>query len=213
MKRLPVYIILIITVSFVTGCGLFGSRNSIGQTHFPLTPGSTWTYAVYDSTSPPNLDTLRVSILQTDTTSGQIQSLWEFKFMNHTDTITVVSSGGTLHFAFPQGFSVGPQGFLSTIIKFPLEVGKKWSDADSRYEVVSKDTVSWSGGTFNESYQAIQKFSVNWSRGTSGGTITYWIEPNIGIVKAHFDEIFGTSPTGPVYWYTSTWTLMSYKID
>ncbi|HKI46735.1 MAG TPA: hypothetical protein VKA08_15510 [Balneolales bacterium] len=211
MKRLPVYIILIITVSFVTGCGLFGSRNSIGQTHFPLTPGSTWTYVAYDSTiSTLKQDTIQVNILQSDTTSGQIQSLWEFKFTNHTDSITVVSSGGTLHFDFPQGLRVGPQGFVPTKIILPLQVGKKWTDDNSSsYSVVSKDTVSWSGGAFNESYQTVQKIRTN----STSGIITYWIEPNIGIVKAHFDEIFGTSPTGPVYWYTSTWTLMSYKID
>ncbi len=208
MKNALIYITLIIVSGLVAGCNLLGSKQSNLSYTLPLTPGSTWTYAVYDSTSPPKLDTLRVSILQTDTTSGQIRSLWKFKFTDHTDSITVVSSGGTLHFDFPQGFYVNPQSFVFTKIVFPLEAGKEWTDDNSRYSVVSRDTISWSGGTFNESYRMVQKFSIN----LSGGTITYWIEPNVGIVKAHFDEIFGTTPTGPVALYTSTWTLLSYKI-
>ena len=218
MKRFPIYIILISTVALVTGCNLFGSKQSTNLTSsFPLTPGSTWTYAVYDSTAPPKQDTLQVSILQTDTTSGKIQSLWEFKYTDHTDTITVVSSGSTLHFAFPQGFA-SPQGFAVTKIVFPLEVGKKWSDDTSGYSVVSKDTVSWSGGTFNESYQMVQKINAHLDKGTitywsDKGTITYWMEPNIGLVKAHYNEGFGTTPTGPFSSYYATWTLLSYKIN
>ena len=210
MNRSPVYVILIIVVSLLTGCRLLGSRNSTGHTHFPKTPGSTWTYAVSDSTSPSKLDTLRVSILQTDTTSGQIQSLWKFKFTDHTDTITVASSGSTLHFDFPQGLRVSPQSFVVTKIVFPLEVDKKWTDDTSSYSVVSKDTVSWSGGTFNESYRMVQKISAN----PNVGTITYWIEPNVGIVKAHYHEIFGGyTPTQAVYLYSATWTLLSYKLN
>ncbi len=212
MKNLPYYFILISMAIIATGCNFLGfgkTKASFGTSTFPLTPGSTWTYAVYDSTSSPKQDTLQVSILQTDTTSGQIRSLWKFKFTDHTDTIKVVSSGSTLHFDFPQGLLVSPQSFVVTKIVFPLEADKKWTDDTSSYSVISKDTVSWSGGTFNESYRMVQKISAN----PNVGTITYWIEPNVGIVKAHFDEIFGTSPTGPVYLYTSTWTLMSYKID
>ena len=217
MKNALIYVTIIIVLGLFAGCNLLGSKQSNLSPTIPLTPGSTWAYAVYDSTSPPKLDTLRVSILQTDTTSGQIRSLWKFKFTNHTDTITVVSSGSTLNFAFPQGFA-SPQGFAVTKIVFPLEVGKKWSDDTSSYSVVSKDTVSWSGGTFNENYQMVQKINTLWDKGTitywsDKGTITYWIEPNIGLVKAHYHEGFGTTPTGPFSYFHATWTLLSYKID
>jgi|GEM_PF-3115184 len=227
MKRQVFFVIFIIATSLITDCTMFGSgnsTNSVGQSSFPLTPGSTWTYAIYNSVPvPPGRDTVQVSILKTDTTLGKIQSLWELKYTGNvgyvgTDSITVMFSGNTLHFDFPQGVVSGTQSIV-----FPLIVGKKWTvpikistqSTISRYSVVSKDTVSWQGGTFNRSYQVVQKASIKLENdgihATTNDTTNYWIEPGIGIVKIHQYEHRGSVTSAADYFSNTTWTLLSYK--
>ncbi|HKI46733.1 MAG TPA: hypothetical protein VKA08_15500 [Balneolales bacterium] len=148
--------------------------------------------------------------MKTDTTSEEIQSLWELKYTGHTDSITVVSSRNTLRFDFPQGFPG------TKLIVFPLKVGKKWSDANSSYAVVSKDTVSWSGGTFYKSYQIVQKASKkpnNDIQSITHDTTNYWIEPGIGIVKVRQFEYIAGPPGMADYVSDTVWMLLSYKIN
>ncbi|HKI46723.1 MAG TPA: hypothetical protein VKA08_15450 [Balneolales bacterium] len=214
MKHSPIYLVVIIVIGLLAGCQMVDSGNSTGSINlssFPLTSGSTWTYATNSQYTPPELDTVRVSILQTDTTSGKIQSLWELKYTHYTDSITVISSENTLRFNFPQGF---PD---SKSIVFPLEVGKKWSDDNSSHGVVSKDTVSWAGGTFDKSYQVVQKASIILKgdygiRDTTNDTTKYWIEPGIGIVKIHQYEHYGSVNARAEATINTWWTLLSYKI-
>ena len=225
MKRFPIHIILIIAVTFVAGCNLFGSKRSANfvsqSSSFPMATGSTWTYAVYDSTtSDLKRDTMRVNILQTDSTSGQVQSLWTLQYHQlvdstvgnivypwvvlrvlHTDSMAVGLSANTLRFSFPRS------GVVTKII-YPLEVGKKWTDNNSSYSVISKDFVHWDGGKSHESYQIVQEINSD-----PNNTITYWIEPNVGIVKVHYDEILGgLTPTQVVWSYIATWTLLSTTV-
>jgi len=227
MKRIPIFIKIFITVTIISGCSLFGTKQFKRlSSSFPLSPGSTWTYAIYNYSSP-NLkqDTMQVKILQTDTTSEQIQSLWILQYHRlvdstftlpnghvvytpvilrvlHTDSIAISYSRNALRFSFPQNV-------VATKIAYPLKVGEKWTDNNSRYTIISKDSLSWDKDKSYKSYRIVQKISTYRDK----GTITYWIEPDIGIVKINYNEMSGTSPTGPVALYKATLTLLSYKIN
>ena len=225
MKRLPVYIILIVVVSLFTGCQSFVSNEtgtSGSASFFPLTPGSTWTYAKYDSVDSER-DTVRIRILKTDTTSGEFRSLWQLRYTGHADSITVVSTGDTVSFDFPKELPVGFSGKQSIVL--PLIVGKKWTlpikistqPTVSRYSVVSKVSISWRGGSLNNSYQVIQQAGItlenNGIHATTSDTTTYWIKPGIGIVKMHQFVHMGSVTSAADYFSDATWTLLSYKID
>ncbi len=207
MKRLPVYIILIIAVSLVSGCDILGSSGDpAAQSYLPLSPGNTWTYAVYDSLAigkdsvSQAHDTVRVSVLRTTNTSGKVQSLWSFKYSQHTDTMTISIHSDTLRCVLWPVL-----GHPLTLV-YPFSVGSKWMEGeDASYSVTSKDTVTWQGGVFNNSYHII----VIPRTPNDYGSTNYWIEPDVGIVKINS---LG-AVTVDDFVDRQTWTLLSYKIN
>lgn len=125
-----------------------------------------------------------------------------------TDSVTVRSTSGLLHFNFL------PDYLGSVTFKFPLMVGDKWTDNNNNYSVISVENVTWNGITYPDCYKIAQKKSTN-------GTILtsyYWIEPGIGIVRAQQCQINPYDPpltadyTTTIYTSTTTWTLISYTV-
>lgn len=207
MKRL--LFSLVIIAGIVAGCGILGGSGDnrpVAGSYLPLTVGSTWTYAIHDSTDSVTqiYDTVRVSILQTRSTSGKIRSLWQVKYARplkwypQTDTMTISIHMDTL-------FCEGAQPLTPLMLVHPFTVGNKW--LYYLYSVVSEDTIPWRGGVFDNSYH-VSRPPVE---GEAFGSNNYWIEPHVGLVK--FLDFGGGSgnASAPPEW--DTWTLLSYKIN
>lgn len=232
MKRLLIFVDLVIIIGFAAGCDLLGSGSpassggSFSLSAFPLTAGNSWTYAVYDSVTQ-SLDTVQVNILKTSNKSGVKNSQWTLQYHQlvdstvgnvvylsvvhrvlQTDSVEVNSSSNTLSIDFPSGF-FGPEMLWPVTLSFPLSVGKKWSNTNGSYTIISKDKVQWKKGTFNNSYLIVQKISKYGDRNIN----TYWIAPKIGIVKINHNEQYTGVDGIADYMTNKTWTLLSYKIN
>ncbi|HKI47072.1 MAG TPA: hypothetical protein VKA08_17210 [Balneolales bacterium] len=217
MKRLSIYLVLIVFAGLLAGCQLFGSGDSNSDnpssSYFPLATGSTWTYAVYDSVysayhGSNRLDStshirVKVTVLKNvQVDSNHVTSLWQFQFPGQIDTVYVSSASDSVRLKIPT-ISYGPTTFI-----LPLSIGQKWSGEgiSGTYSVVSVDTLSFNGMSFSRVYYIVQTPS-----GSNGHNefinIKYWIQPGVGIVKAHYYDSSTFTPTT-----NTSWKLLSYNI-
>lgn len=215
----------------LSGCHLFNGGHSVPMSAIPLAPGSSWTFTTRPDSFITIQDSVRFSIKQTSSLSGNIHSKWTMQYISLedssgidsagervyypillakriTDSIIVRSTSGLLHFNFL------PDYFGSATLRFPLTVGDKWSDNNNNYSVVSVENVTWNGITYPDCYKIAQKKS------TDGIILTsyYWIEPGIGIVRVQQCQINPYGPplsadhTANVYTSITTWSLISYNV-
>src|SRR5450759_3382997 len=161
---------------------------------FPLGVGSVWTYAIYDSVSLSH-DTVQVKILSATNTSTDAQSVWQLRYIQHTDTVLVVHLFDTLRF---NNFSVSPNGQVLPLV-YPLQVGNHWSTEYSTILVASIDTVSSPGGVFSNSVRVEQH---SYHVGNDYSFTDYWIEPKVGIVQIYrFASVtVGLNPQARTTW-------------
>lgn len=217
MKYLTVYLLSIVVGVLLVGCQLLGSGDSNGNkptsSYFPLTPGSTWTYAQYDSTysnyeikklysdSQTRVTVTILKNVQVD--SNHVKSLWQFQFPGHTDTAFVSSASDSVRLEIPS-LSYGPATFI-----LPLSIGQKWSGKgiNGTFSVVSPDTLLLNGLNFSKAWQIMQYPEEMVGNEYVG--IDYWVQPGVGIVKADKRDNCTVCGTYNVV----VWELLSYNLN
>ena len=224
---------MIILTSLLAGCQLFGSGNSNldkpsdtpSSSYFPLTTGSTWTYAVYDSTYSMHSNLVSASNIQVTVTvlknvqvdSTHLTSLWQFQFPGHTDTVSVTLTGDSVRIkVLPTTSYTPPNAIFITPepVDFilPLSVGQKWSGEgiNGTYSVISEDTLSINGMSYSRAWHIVQ--TPEEAIGNEYIGYEYWIQPGVGIVKAHEDDactVCGTDGNTVVV----VWKLLSFNLN
>ena len=182
----------------LSGC----SNNPVGPpsavtNQFPLTVGSTWTYAVFDSIAQ-QADTVTVTALkQTSVSASGATYLWTYRYSNRIDSVTVVSNADTVNYLIPNA-ALPRMTFV-----FPLVAGQSLQGLYYRGSV-GAGSASVPAGTFPNSFEVFeQPYEGNFYGGT-----TCWIAPHIGIVKEQIQWLITVSNQRE----NTTWQLISYSI-
>ncbi len=184
---------------FLSAC----SNNQVGppsaiMSQFPLTIGSTWTYAIYDSIAQ-QADTVKVTAYkQISASSSGATHLWSFQYRSRLDSVYVVAAADTVNYYSSLG-----NGFPAITLAFPMEAGQPWHSAYYNISVTTAN-VSVPAGSFLNSYQV---FEVPHEGNFYGGT-TYWLVPRVGIVKEQMQWFVTVNNERE----NTTWQLLSYSI-
>ena len=150
-------------------------KQVVDASNFPLSLGSTWKYAIYDSINH-RADTVEVSI--TDSTflnDGVPAAVWQYAYSDSVDTQYVVQAGDSiLIYRSPDVRS------LSLVLVLPLEVGREWTNSPpASMKVTTREKVDVPDGSFARALRIEQHpFIGNFYGGT-----TYWFVPDVGLVR------------------------------
>jgi len=199
-------IIIFITISVIAIYFLSCSNNEVGPSNtlsiqIPLSVGSTWTYAIYDSVAH-NADTVKVTVHDkiSSTFSGYTYLLL-YHYSKHIDSLYAVVSMDTLYY-------YTTTDIVNPLMKFvfPLKEEQGWHALG--YSIsVRKENIVVPADTFKNCYAVYQQPNI----GNQSGGITYWIVPGVGMVEKHILIIERLSP--PANGLTNiTWKLLSYFI-
>ncbi len=185
---------------------LFSCKESVtgpsaSSLDFPLTVGSTWTYATFDSLSLAR-DTVVLTIVGTTTeTNASSATQWRYASSGSVDTFTVARFGDTLEF---NTFRLPP-----TFV-FPLTVGKAWkTQMIDSFEVTGQMMVSLPSPLGE--VIAYQATIVHQQTALPNSFVQhdYWVVPGIGIVAVYEQ---GFNSTVRLERTKTVWTLVSYSI-
>ena len=150
-------------------------KQVIDAANFPLSLGSIWRYAIYDSIKH-RADTVVVSIIDSTALSdGVPAAVWQYAYSHSVDTQYVAQSGDSiLVYRSPDVRS------LSMVLVLPLEVGRQWtSSPPASMKVTAREKVDVPGGSFARALRVEQHpFIGNFYGGT-----TYWFVPDVGLVR------------------------------
>jgi hypothetical protein len=167
--------------------------------NFPLSLGSIWKYAIYDSTKH-RADTVVVSIIDSTALSdGVPAAVWQYTYSHSADMQYVAQSGDSIFvYRSPDVRS------LSMVLVLPLEVGREWTNSPpASMKVTAREKVDVPGGSFAGALRIEQHpFIGNFYGGT-----TYWFVPGIGLVRMHRSWI-DTMAEDRV---NTVWDLLSFE--
>ena len=142
--------------------------------YFPLTVGSSWKYERIDTGLSNYTDTTGFSVADMGVANnGTVGALWIEKYGTVIDSNIVYENNDTLRFNL--------SGYESKTFPFPLSIGKTWSVGSLRYNVDTIETVTTKVGVF----QNCAKVQKNTIVPNTYGHPTYWIHPDVGIVKVY----------------------------
>ena len=149
-----------------------------GMAAFPHGDGDYWVYARTDNNTGA-VDTITISILETmlldcdGPDCALAEQLWKLRSESLVDSQATTVDSSSLHLC----------GFMSgTRIRFPLEVGKSWSDmilVDDTTNITEMVTVTVPAGSIPFCFHLDRRVTYldTWER------IHLWVAPTIGIVK------------------------------
>ncbi|MBM2845058.1 MAG: hypothetical protein HW407_370 [Bacteroidetes bacterium] len=187
--------------SGVISLSLFGIPSSQAPflaSDFPNAIGSTWTYAVYDSTIPA-VDTLVTTIVgDTVLSSGTSARIWRLRYRSRTETYYVSNARDTVRL-HPSPTAL----WINATYVFPMVLGSSWRGAiaSDTNRVAAVGRVATLATTFPKGYLIDEQ----WGQLNDYGRVFTWLVPQVGIVKLHKREWgFG--------WANVTWELLRYTI-
>ena len=150
-------------------------KQVVNRDSFPLSVGSTWKYAIYDSIKH-RTDTVVVSIVDsTFLETGTAATMWHYAYSRSSDVQYVAQSGDSiLVYGSPDVSS------LSLVLILPLEVGLQWTTSPpGSMKVTAQEQFKAPGGLSLPAFRVEQHpFIGNFYGGT-----TYWYVPDIGLVR------------------------------
>jgi len=190
-------------------CKEGATETTIEPFDFPLSIGSTWTYATYDSvwTNPGSSflslvrDTVEVKIVGTTSLSNGIPAtLWRYKYTNRAETLAVARTSDTVVF---YSYTHDPM-FI-----FPLKVGSAWGrQYVDTFTVTSQTLISLPSSlgaiiaytAFTVDQQSLLPNDFSFFR--------YWLVPKVGIVR----QVRQTFVTVASTKSKTSWELLSYSV-
>lgn len=189
--------LLVASIAFVSA----GSVRADSPDDFPLTVGSRWRYAVYDSLRMAP-DTVGVVIASKSTRlDGTASYLWQYSHRTFIDTVYVLVRADTLRFV--PGPSSSYLGISELVL--PLKVGSSWSLLDESAVIEDTESVTVPAGTFASCFRVVQAGVCcnDYSR------YQCWIKPQIGIVRQLNSLFISVDLQGR---RLEAWQLLSYDV-
>jgi hypothetical protein len=147
----------------------------ISSIEFPLSVGSEWFYATFDSVTG-KAGTLQISIIaERKSLSGQQLTFWEFRTDIRTDTTEGILNGDTLRLLL-----VGTAPAPPLVIILPLSVYSYWkSSLDDSVAVLYTQRLTVPAGTFQGAYFVHQEAVAP----NDFSQYDYSVMPGVGIVR------------------------------
>jgi len=193
--------ILVFLLLFNSACKQITETTIESTFDFPLSVGSTWTYATYDSVSLAR-DTVEVTIIGTTPLSnGAPATLWKYKYISRAETLVVARSSDTVVFS---SYTHAP------VFVFPLKVGNAWGrQYVDTFTVTSQRLISLPSQL--GAIIAYTAFIVDQQSllPNDFSHFQYWVVPKIGIVR-QFQAKFITLELTRT---NTSWILLSYSIS
>jgi hypothetical protein len=184
-----------------SSCKETTTETTIQPFDFPLSVGSTWTFATYDSISLAR-DTVEVRIIgTTQVSNGMPATLWRYKYTNRVDTLIVARYSDTVVF---YSHAHAP------MLLFPMKVGNAWGrQLVDTFTVASEMLVSLPSRL--GAIIAYHAFIVEQKSllPNDYSSFEYWVVPNIGIVKMLQQDFVTVELTRT----NITWTLLYNSIS
>ncbi len=164
---------LFVCVLAVSGCLTpEDAPESIVERQFPLTVGSHWTYATYDSLSHQR-DTVLVTVVsQRMSSSGDTSYVFSYRHRAFTDSSVVYAKDDTILFATDE---TPPVNFL-----LPFTSVENWQlDQSSAVSILGVGTDTVPSGRYVEAIHIQQRSLVPDDK----SIYDYWIAPGFGVVQ------------------------------
>lgn len=214
MQRLISTLLVLVSFLFVISCEKTKEPISSNTeeppkvSHFPLTVGSSWKYAIVDTliytyTGETEIhhDTVDVTIIDsTILPNGENAVIWQYVFRNETDSLFACLSNDTLFFYDTDGNHL--------VLKFgfvlPLQVSNEWEFLLLDYRVFQKDSVQVPAGLFVDVFHVREREK----QGNSIGWNDFFIAPKVGIVKYRYSTIVTLWEVN----HKIGWELLTYQI-
>ncbi len=164
------------------------------QEQFPLTVGSRWTYATYDSLSQQR-DTVLVTVVSSTTSSsGDTAYVCSYRHRTFADSTVVHVKNDTVLFATDATPSVS--------LLLPFTSVSSWTlDQSSTMKILGVGTDAVPAGMYVEAIH-IQQHSM---RPNDNSIYDYWIAPGFGVIQV-YDE---TSLAAGSTIHKTNWVLLS----
>jgi len=181
----PILMLLLAGPLAIAGCAESTTEppEQQGNTTFPSTVGSSWTYRWQDLNAGTT-ETVTANVFGTAPKApyGTV-ALIAVEHPDRTDTLFQAVSGDTVKIE-----SYGPNPYRPTPAWFilPLEVGSMWWGATwiDTTRVEGRDTLTVPAGTFTD---AVRIHETWWGFNAAGDVMT-WVVPGVGIVKEDRQE-------------------------
>jgi hypothetical protein len=168
--------------------------------NFPLSLGSTWTYAIYDSIGKTS-DTVSVAVTDSAALSDDSPAvIIQYAYLHSRESQYVVTSGDSiLVYRSPD------VGSLSMIYVLPFAPGRQWiSSPPGSMKVGATERVAVPAGAFERSFRIDHHPFI----GNLYGGTTFWFVPNVGLVRmrrAWVDTMGGDR-------VNTVWELLKYDV-
>lgn len=173
---------------------------TVNAKNLPLSMGSTWMYAVYDSIGKI-ADTVSVTVTDSTTLSNDSPAvILQYVYSHSRESQYVATSGDSVFVYGSPDIST-----LSMIYVLPFAPGRQWiSSPSASVKVGAIERVAVPAGSFERSFRIDHHpFIGNFYGGT-----TFWFVPNVGLVRmrrAWFDTMGGDR-------VNTVWELLRYNI-
>jgi hypothetical protein len=172
---------------------------SVNAENLPLSVGSAWTYAIYDSVRH-KADTVAVTIVDSTVLSnGSAAMIFQYAYRHSVDSQFVAREGDSvLVYRSPE------VGTLSMIYILPFEVGRQWTSyTPASMKVAAMERVSVPSGSYGRTFRVEHHPNI----GNFYGGTTFWFAPNVGLVRLRRSWI-DTIAENRV---NTVWELLSYQ--
>lgn len=163
---------------------------------FPTQPGTVWQYEVVGHpTDDPYVDypgvqtvTLEAAAKKGGRTTLQLRALDDFTNEYRFPELSWDENGVELRGVTYYGpMMAAADGHAISLLRFPLQAGKKWDDGQWVGEIKGEETVKVHAGTF----KAWKVSAIGTYENAYTAVGTYWIAPGTGIVKSELNTPSG----------------------
>jgi hypothetical protein len=199
MNSFPLILSSLCVIRFFSCEGGSNAPQSVNADNLPLSVGSAWTYAIYDSVRHV-ADTVTVTVVDSTLLSnGSTAMIFQYAYTHSLESQYVVRSGDSvLVYRSPE------IGTLSMIYILPFEVGRQWTSyTPASMKVTAMDRVSVPAGSFDRTFRIEHHPNI----GNFYGGTTFWFAPNVGLVRLRRSWI-DTIAENRV---NTVWELISYQ--
>ena len=190
------------------------SSQEFSSDDFPNAEGDQWSYSRYDSINS-TYDTVHVIISDTIASGTTVQGIWDFTFTNSKNPyvsdyyyrVSILS--GTVIFENSL-YGLAEHRFL-----FPIQISDEWTLEREFYHdttrVVSSEDFILPDNSIRTAYRIIQHVGRPDGNSCSEAYYSFWIIPDIGIVRYRENVFIGTKCPATMV-TNEEWNLLNYQL-
>lgn len=202
MKRWSLLVIVLIISGLVwIGCDMFGTK----EDYYPLTVGNSWSYRGYarlltaTDDQPDTVQTMTIQVVATkrdNLNSGEevielVNTISVHMYFPFDSNYTVIDTSYARETgSFVLSYESKTDSAPDTTLVLPLTKDKTWRMNEFVVaKVLQQEDVSVPAGTYRNAWKI--EHTVN--AGTQTYTEHWWYANNVGPVKVHWQESYGTA--------------------